>query len=304
MGPTASGKSDLALALATEFNGEIIAVDSATIYRYMDIGTAKPDLHTRQNIAHHLIDILDPPQSYSAHQFALDAARHVDNITNRGKVPFLIGGTMLYFKALLSGFNDLPSANQTLRAQLDEEANRLGWPALHQRLMSIDAELAMRLKENDAQRIQRALEVYMLTGRPLSSFHQDQKKTAWSGPVLSLALIPEDRASLHQRIELRFKQMLELGLEQELMALKERFALHADLPSMRCVGYRQMWQYLEQEIDYQTMLSSGIFATRQLAKRQLTWLRSWPHLITLDPFRNETKSDLLSIVKPFISEHY
>ncbi|MDE2423730.1 MAG: tRNA (adenosine(37)-N6)-dimethylallyltransferase MiaA [Betaproteobacteria bacterium] len=304
MGPTASGKSDLAMRLSKEFNGEIIAVDSATIYRFMDVGTAKPDKQTLEITPHHLINIIDPDQSYSAHQFALDAEKQIDEIVKRGKTPFLVGGTMLYFKSLLTGFNELPTADAMLRKQIDEEALTVGWPALHKRLMEVDETTALRLKENDSQRIQRALEVYQLTGRPLSSFHHEQKKNAWTGPVLSLALVPTQRKLLHQRIEARFMKMIELGLENELRQLRIRFNLHSDLPSMRCVGYRQMWQYLNNEIDYESMISSGIYATRQLAKRQLTWLKSWPNLVSLDPFEQETERNMLIHVERFISNHY
>ncbi len=304
MGPTASGKSNLSLMLAKQFNGEIVSVDSATIYRYMDIGTAKPSLAIQQDIPHHLIDIINPDQRYSAHQFAVDASVIVDDIVKRGKIPLLVGGTMLYFKALLFGFNELPSANQEIREQLDKEALELGWPHMHQRLMAIDYDTANRLKENDSQRIQRALEVYMLTGQPLSSFHQDQQKRSWQGPILSLALIPQDRAQLHRSIELRFKKMIEQGLENELRDLRNRFQLFAELPSMRCVGYRQMWQYLEGEYDFNKMMESGIYATRQLAKRQLTWLRSWSNLQSFDPYQIATEDNLFQLVRDFVNRHY
>ncbi len=304
MGPTASGKSDLALMLARQFNGEIISVDSATIYRHMDIGTAKPSLTIQQEIPHHLIDIINPDQRYSAHQFALDASNYVNEIVRRGKVPILVGGTMLYFKALLFGFNELPSANQEIREQLDKEALELGWPHMHQRLMAVDYETATRLKENDSQRIQRALEVYILTGQPLSSFHQDQQKRYWQGPVLSLALIPQDRARLHHNIELRFKIMIEQGLENELKDLRNRFQLVPELPSMRCVGYRQMWQYLEGEYDFNKMMESGVYATRQLAKRQLTWLRSWSNLESFDPYHSDTKELLFQSVQQYVTRHF
>ena len=274
LGPTASGKTASALAFAQRRPVEIISVDSALVYRGMDIGTAKPTAEEQALAPHHLIDIIDPTEAYSAAQFRNDALKLVAEIQGRGRIPLLVGGTMLYYMALTRGLNDLPEANPEMRAELDEEAARDGWPALHARLALIDPETAARLPPNDSQRIQRALEVFMLTGRPLSSILKDPKKSQESEPeFVPIALEPSDRSVLHRRIEKRFDEMLKAGLIEEVEGLRARGDLTAVMPSMRCVGYRQVWEYLDREIDFATMRDKGVFATRQLCKRQLTWLR-------------------------------
>ena len=281
VGPTASGKTAIALALAAEWPLEIISVDSALVYQGMDIGTAKPTLAERQAVVHHLIDIRDPAQSYSAADFARDATALIADIRGRGKLPLLVGGTMLYIKALIEGLDDLPLADPAVRADIEEEAHDRGWPALHAELALVDPPTAQRLPPHDAQRIARALEVWRITGKPLSSFFGT---TRVAGPrVALLSLEPQDRKWLHQRIEQRFDAMLEHGLVDEVKALRSRGDLQADLPSMRCVGYRQAWEALndiEEGIALATamrlMRERGIAASRQLAKRQLTWLRGMP----------------------------
>jgi tRNA dimethylallyltransferase len=275
LGPTASGKTAAALAFAQRQPVEIISVDSALVYRGMDIGTAKPTAEELALAPHHLIDIIDPTESYSAAQFCNDALKLVTEIEARGRIPLLVGGTMLYYMALTRGLNDLPEANPEIRAALDEEAARDGWPALHARLAVIDPETAARLAPNDSQRIQRALEVFMLSGRALSAILKDPKQSRESEPeFVPIALEPSDRSVLHKRIEKRFDDMLKAGLIEEVEALRARGDLTPAMPSMRCVGYRQVWEYLDRTIDYATMRDKGVFATRQLCKRQLTWLRS------------------------------
>jgi tRNA dimethylallyltransferase len=272
-GPTASGKSAAALLLAQALDAEIVSVDSALVYRGMDIGTAKPTREERAHVPHHLIDIRDPAQPYSAAEFAADAARLVGEIRGRGRRVVLAGGTMLYFKALFEGLDAMPPADPALRAGIEAEAARTGWPALHAQLAAVDPVTASRLAPNDAQRIQRALEVARLTGRPLSSFHQGAARTGALRPDLFLSLEPGDRAWLHERIAQRFDAMLAAGFLEEVDALRARGDLHADLPSMRCVGYRQAWEALEGSWPLDSIRARGIAATRQLAKRQLTWLR-------------------------------
>jgi tRNA dimethylallyltransferase len=281
MGPTASGKSALAATLARRFPVEVVSVDSAQVYRGMDIGTAKPTAAERGAVPHHLIDLLDPTEAYSAARFRADAVAAVHAIAARGNVPLLVGGTMLYFKALREGLSDLPDADPGLRAAIEAEARERGWAALHAELARVDPATAARLEPGDAQRIQRALEIWRAAGVPMSQL----LGTRTSGPplrVVPLALMPGDRAALHRRIAARFERMLAEGLVEELAALRERYALHAGLPSMRCVGYRQVWAHLEGEYDRATLRDRGVFATRQLAKRQLTWLRSTPDVIALD----------------------
>jgi tRNA dimethylallyltransferase len=280
VGPTASGKTAAALALAESLQpqggAEIISVDSALVYRGMDIGTAKPSRQELAAVPHHLIDTLDPLQSYSAAEFAKDASSLIHDIRARGKTPLLVGGTMLYLKALLEGLNDIPAANPDIRNQIQQEAEQRGWPALHAQLALVDPQTAARLAPGDSQRIGRALEVWTATGQTLSFFHQSAKANApdWHIPVISLE--PTDRAWLHQRIALRFEQMMAAGFLDEVRQLKARGNLHADLPSMRCVGYRQAWEGLDAGWSEAEICERGIFATRQLAKRQFTWLRSMP----------------------------
>ena len=276
MGPTASGKSAVAIAIAARFPVEIISVDSAQVFRGMDVGTAKPAPAERALVPHHLIDIIDPDQSYSAAQFRVDAARLMQEIVARGRVPLLAGGTMLYFKALREGLSRLPPADAVLRAALEAEAKAKGWPAMHAELARIDAPTAARLEPNDAQRIQRALEVFRLSGKPLSALQGARVADAAPFRFVPLALVPSERALLHRRIERRFDAMLAAGLVEELAALRRKFALDANLPSMRCVGYRQVWEYVEGLYDRAELRERGIYATRQLAKRQLTWLRAMP----------------------------
>jgi tRNA dimethylallyltransferase len=272
-GPTASGKSAAALLLAQALEAEIVSVDSALVYRGMDIGTAKPTPAERARVPHHLIDIRDPTQSYSAADCASDAARLVREIRARGKRVVLAGGTMLYFKALFDGLDAMPAADPAVRAAIEVEAARIGWPALHAQLASVDAATAARLAPNDAQRIQRALEVFRLTGQALSSLHHGGAREAALQPDLFLSLEPADRGWLHERIALRFDAMLAAGFLDEVRALRARGDLHAELPSMRCVGYRQAWEALEGTQPLDSVRERGIAATRQLAKRQLTWLR-------------------------------
>ena len=285
-GPTASGKTAAALAVAREHGAEIISVDSALVYRGMDIGTAKPSPAERAQAPHHLIDIRDPLQAYSAAEFAADAQRLVGEINARGRPALLAGGTMLYFKALFEGLDEMPAADPVVRAELEAQATERGWPALHAELAQVDPPTAARLAPNDSQRIQRALEVLRVTGQPLSSFHArgGREATAWADMPL-FALEPADRAWLHERIARRFDAMLDAGFLGEVKALRARGDLHAGLPSMRCVGYRQAWELLDEHeaaggqrpFPLHVLRDKGIFATRQLAKRQLTWLRSMPH---------------------------
>jgi tRNA dimethylallyltransferase len=297
MGPTASGKTGVAVELAQTLPVEIISVDSALVYRDMNIGTAKPDKITLARAPHHLIDIRDPTESYSAAGFRCDALRLMQDITARGKIPLLVGGTMLYFRALQHGLSTLPEADQIVRAELDAEIAQHGIQHLHRQLAVVDAETAARLAPNDTQRIQRALEIYRLTGQPMSTLLKQKQHSELPYRILSIALIPSERSVLHQRIATRFKKMLEQGLVDELRSLRQRYQLHPGLPSMRCVGYRQAWQFLEGEINEAQLLETGIAATRQLAKRQHTWLRSMPDNIEMDCLLknlNEKVSDTIA----------
>ncbi|RUO80182.1 tRNA (adenosine(37)-N6)-dimethylallyltransferase MiaA [Idiomarina tyrosinivorans] len=279
-GPTAAGKTELSLQLAEQLQGEIISVDSALVYQGMDIGTAKPSDAEQQRAPHHLIDICDPAESYSAADFQRDALRCVEDVLARGKQPILVGGTMLYYKALLEGLSQLPQADPEIRAQLNQEITQKGLEVLHQRLQALDPVSAERIHQNDPQRITRALEVYMLTGKTLTALTQ-QRSGQLAYPVYQFAIAPRQRDVLHQRIAERFDQMLAQPFQQEVEALYQRPDLHSELPAIRSVGYRQMWQYLAGELDYQQMRERGIIATRQLAKRQLTWLRGWPDVTWL-----------------------
>ena len=282
MGPTASGKTAVAVALAKALPCEIISVDSAQIYKSMDIGTAKPDAELLKSAPHHLIDIIEPDERYSAARFRDDALALMREITEREKIPLLVGGTMLYFKALLEGLSELPEADPLIRLVIDTMAAEQGWPAVHARLRSIDPETAARLDPNDAQRIQRALEVYQLTGRPMAELLKKPKYVYFPYRPIKISLVPSDRNVLHQRIEQRFDAMLAAGLVQEVRKLLEDYALEPDMPSMRCVGYRQAWQHLHREIDLAELREQGIAATRQLAKRQLTWLRAMEGITEFD----------------------
>lgn len=281
MGPTASGKTDLALKICEEFTCEIISVDSVMIYRDMDIGSAKPSKKVLQKYPHHLIDILDPSDVYSVANFRANALQLIREIHARKNIALLVGGTMLYFNALQRGLAHMPSANSAIRNKLSDLAKKKGWEFMHAQLAEIDPQAAARIHPNDPQRIQRALEVYELTGIPISAWHVKSRKPKPPFRALKLALIPEDRGLLHRRIEQRFNHMLNEGFLKEVQSLYQRDDLHADLPSMRSVGYRQAWQYLDGDIDLETMREKAIIATRQLAKRQLTWLRSETSLTSL-----------------------
>ncbi|MCZ6715735.1 MAG: tRNA (adenosine(37)-N6)-dimethylallyltransferase MiaA [Gammaproteobacteria bacterium] len=273
MGPTATGKTAAVIELAQHVPLEIISVDSAMVYRGLDIGTAKPPLAERAGVTHHLIDIRDPVEIYSAGEFRRDALGLMDEIGGRGRLPVLVGGTMLYFNVLLHGLADLPEANAEIRRSLDDEAERVGWPAMHRRLVEIDPDAAAKIRENDAQRIQRALEVFEISGRTISSFHR-KTATEPAADFLRIALWPEDRERLARKIGERFDQMMAQGLLAEVETLYERDELHADLPAMRSVGYRQLWQHLAGETDLEQAVEDAKVATRHLAKRQLTWLRA------------------------------
>ncbi len=282
MGPTAAGKTALAIALAEHYSCEIISVDSALVYRGMDIGTAKPDADTLKRAPHRLIDMLDPAESYSAARFRDDALAEMADITRRGKVPLLVGGTMMYFKFLRDGAADLPQADENVRQRLLAQAEDIGWPAMHARLAEVDPESARRLEPMDSQRIQRALEVYEVSGKTLTQHWQEQNHQPLPYHVVNLAVCPPERKQLHQRIAERFKLMLAEGFLEEVRQLHQRGDLDVSMPSVRAVGYRQAWDYLEGQCDYDDMVERGIIATRQLAKRQITWLRSWPDLHWLD----------------------
>ncbi|MEG9489056.1 tRNA (adenosine(37)-N6)-dimethylallyltransferase MiaA [Mannheimia indoligenes] len=292
MGPTASGKTDLAIALRQELPVEVISVDSALIYKGMDIGTAKPSKAELALAPHRLIDILDPAESYSAMNFHSDALREMAEITAQGKIPLLVGGTMLYYKALLEGLSPLPSADPAIRTDIEARAEQYGWAALHQELTNIDPVAGARINSNDSQRINRALEVFYITGKTMTELTAQQGE-ALPYNILQFAIAPEDRAVLHQRIEQRFHKMIDLGFEEEVKRLFLREDLHINLPSIRCVGYRQMWEYLQGDISLDEAIFKGICATRQLAKRQITWLRGWQGeltwLDTLDPTSSKTK---------------
>lgn len=280
MGPTASGKSGLAVELALEIDAEVVSVDSAQVYRGMDIGTAKPDTAEMNGVPHHLIDIRDPLDPYSAADFREDVLTLVAEIQGRGRRVILAGGTMLYFKALKDGIADMPPARQDIRYEISLEAQAKGWPHIHELLSQVDPVAAKRINPNDPQRLQRALEVYRISGRPLTEWQaQETKKCPF--PLCELAIIPTDRARVHQLIEQRFHQMLEAGFETEVAELRNRGDLEIGLPSIKSVGYRQMWGYLEGEYDHSTMVHKAVVATRQLAKRQFTWLRSWQDLSIL-----------------------
>lgn len=283
-GPTAAGKSASTLALAERWPLEIVNVDSATIYRGMDIGTAKPSPAEQALVPQHLLDILDPAQSYSAAEFRADALRLIGEITARGRIPLLAGGTMMYYKALRDGLDDLPQADPALRAELEARAARDGWPALHAELARLDPVTAARLAPNDSQRIQRALEICQLSGQPMSALLGRQRASARAGDnrYLTISLEPSERAALHARIEQRFDAMLANGLLDEVRGLHARADLHPGLPSVRCVGYRQMWAHLDGEISLEEAREQGIAATRQLAKRQITWLRAQPERVIVD----------------------
>jgi tRNA dimethylallyltransferase len=280
MGPTAAGKTALAIALCEHLQTEIISVDSALIYKGMDIGTAKPDAEEQKQAPHHLIDLLDPSESYSVADFRRDAIKKIDEFHQQGKVPVLVGGTMMYFKSLIDGLSPLPEADSQVRLELEQQAKLHGWPYLHKELIKVDPLAAEKISENDSQRINRALEVYRITGKTMTEL-QKQKQPALPYDFHQFAIAPQARSELHERIEQRFKIMIEQGFEKEVSSLYIRKDLHPNMPSIRCVGYRQMWDYLAGEVGYDDMIFRGVAATRQLAKRQLTWLRSWPDVTWL-----------------------
>ncbi|HWK69617.1 MAG TPA: tRNA (adenosine(37)-N6)-dimethylallyltransferase MiaA [Burkholderiaceae bacterium] len=282
-GPTASGKSAAALALARRWPVEIIVMDSATIYRGMDIGTAKPSREEQARVPHHLLDIRDPAQSYSAAEFQRDAGTLIADIAARGRLPLLCGGTMLYYKALREGLNELPAADAAVRADIDREARDMGWPELHRRLSRYDPDTAARLAPNDSQRLQRAIEIYRVSGRPMSEWLKDPPlRHGDMRQFVTISLEPSDRLALHTRIAQRYQAMMDQGLLDEVRALHRRPDLHTGLPSVRCVGYRQLWDYLDGKNGLSQAVEQAIAATRQLAKRQLTWLRSLPQRHTVD----------------------
>ncbi|RTZ44709.1 tRNA (adenosine(37)-N6)-dimethylallyltransferase MiaA [Candidimonas sp. SYP-B2681] len=299
-GPTAAGKSAATLALAQRWPIEIIIVDSATIYRGMDIGTAKPSRAEQAFVPHHLLDIRDPAQSYSAAEFQQDATALIRDITVRGKIPLLCGGTMLYYKALREGLNDLPAADAAVRMQIDLEAQISGWPELHRQLADYDPITAARLAPNDSQRLQRAIEIYRISGRPMSAWLADARPQQDSElEFITVSLEPSDRLALHARIAGRYQTMINDGLLREVQALHQRSELHTGLPSVRCVGYRQLWDYLDGKIDLSAAVEQAIAATRQLAKRQLTWLRSEPQRHIIDCLSPDAAMRAVDTIAPF-----
>jgi tRNA dimethylallyltransferase len=301
MGPTASGKTGVAVALYSKLPVELISVDSALVFRDMNIGTAKPDAETLEKAPHHLIDIIPPTEAYSAANFRTEALRLMADITARGKVPLLVGGTMLYFKALQGGLSNLPEASPEVRKEIELEAAQIGWPAMHAKLAEVDPETTARLQPNDVQRIERALEVYRLTGQSMTSLHQASVGETLPYRLLKIALVPNDRKVLHERIALRFDQMLADGFIGEVKALVKKYPeLTADSTSMRCVGYRQALEYLAGQYDENELRDRGIFATRQLAKRQLTWLRSMDDIVEIDCLNPSLHELVLHEIAAFI----
>lgn len=300
MGPTASGKTALAMDLYDQLPCEIVSVDSAMIYRDMNIGTAKPDAEMLARYPHRLIDLRDPAQAYSAAEFRADALTEIARIHQAGKIPLLTGGTMLYFHALLNGLATLPEADPEVRQRIEAEAAENGWSAIHARLAEVDPQSAERLNPNDSQRLQRALEVYEITGRSMTEHWAEQQAQRLASPVVSLSVMPPERSVLHERIAQRFQVMLEQGFEEEVRALWERGDLDLSMPSVRCVGYRQMWEYFSGQWDYETMQFKGVVATRQLAKRQITWLRSWENLNWLDTNDRDITSKALKLINSVI----
>lgn len=297
MGPTASGKTAVAVQLATTLPCEIISVDSAMVYRDMDIGTAKPDAETLKRAPHHLINVIEPHESYSAARFRDDALTLMREITERGHIPLLVGGTMLYFKALVEGLNDLPEADSAIRLIIETMADEDGWPAVHEKLRKIDPETAARLEPNDSQRIQRALEIYYITGKSMTDLLKKPKYVYFPYTPIRIALLPADRAVLHKRIAQRFDAMLKAGLVDELRRLQEEYALDPDTPAMRCVGYRQAWDHISGKISLDELREQGIAATRQLAKRQLTWLRSAEEFTEFDCLAENVGDRVLEYIR-------
>lgn len=308
MGPTASGKTDLAIALRQHLPVELISVDSALVYRQMNIGSAKPSTAELALAPHRLLDLRDPAEPYSAADFRSDALREINDIHSQGRIPLLVGGTMMYFKALLEGFADMPAANAEVRASIEAQAAEQGWPSIHQQLQAVDPDTAAQIHPNHSQRLSRALEVYLVSGKTMSQLRQQQNRAAQDlrnqFQVVEVAIAPRNRAILHERIALRFHKMMDAGFLDEVEALRQRGDLHKDLPAIRAVGYRQVWEHLDGDYDYPEMIERGIAATRQLAKRQLTWLRGWQGLkwiytdaetgdTNAEPSQMRQKSDLV-----------
>jgi tRNA dimethylallyltransferase len=295
MGPTASGKTGLAIELVKNFNASLISVDSALVYRGLDIGSAKPNKEELAAAPHRLIDICDPVESYSAAQFRKDAEHHIKDILQKGQVPVLVGGTMLYFKAIQQGLSQLPSAQPDVRNSIEAQAKKYGWDAVHKELAAVDPVSAQRIHPNDPQRLQRALEVYYISGKSLTQLQKENVAQPLPYEFINFAIAPTERKVLHKRIEQRFDLMLEQGFVEEVKALRECHDLHIDLPSMKSVGYRQAWMHLDGDYDLETMREKGIIATRQLAKRQFTWLRSWPNIHWLDTFAKDNIETVISV---------
>lgn len=293
MGPTAAGKTGLAVEMADKHGYEIVSVDSALIYRGMDIGTAKPDQQMLARAPHRLIDIIDPTESYSAADFVSDAKREINSILEQGKKPLLVGGTMMYFNALIKGMAKMPQADVEMRAKIEAEAAEFGWPHLHEELQRLDPVSAKRIHPNDPQRLQRAIEVCRLSGKSMTQLWAEQAAEADEYDFVSMAVMPNERAVLHERIVQRFDIMMEQGFLDEVASLFNRGDLHVDMPSVRCVGYRQMWAHLAGECDLDEAVYRGVVATRQLAKRQITWLRSWENLQIFDTFDKDLLSKAL-----------
>ena len=300
MGPTASGKTDLAMQLYEEFNCRLISVDSALVYKGLDIGTAKPSVAELHRYPHELINIREPDQPYSASAFRDDALRHIELAFEAGQIPVLVGGTMLYFKTLMQGIADLPSADEALRKEIDEQADKVGWPAMHAELATFDSASATRIKPNDSQRLQRAIEVYRLTGKTLTEYFAEQQESAFQYPVLNLAVSPPDRAILRERIKQRLHNMFEDGFIDEVKSLLENNGYSRDLPALRSVGYRQIVDYLYGDCDEHTMHEKAVTATARLAKRQMTWLRSWPKVVWL---KSDNKNNM-SIIKEQMATYF
>ena len=297
MGPTASGKTAVALALAQHLPCEIISVDSAQVYKGMDIGTAKPDASVLSVVPHHLLDVIEPHERYSAARFRDDALTLMREITERDRIPLLVGGTMLYFQALTEGLNELPEADPVIRLVIDTMAGEQGWPAVHEKLRRVDPETAARLEPNDSQRVQRALEIYYLTNKPMSELLKKPKYVYFPYSPIKIALVPSDREELHRRIGQRFDGMIKRGLAEELRGLREEYGLEAGMPSMRAVGYRQAWEYLSGRIGMDALREQGAAATRQLAKRQLTWLRSMNDVTEFDCLAEDLGDMVLEYIR-------
>lgn len=297
MGPTASGKTGLAVELAQHHNFEIISVDSALVYKGMDIGTAKPDAELLAKAPHRLIDIIDPTESYSAADFVLDAVDHVQDILSKGKIPLLVGGTMMYFNALQKGLAEMPNANAELRATIEQEALEKGWASLHEELQKVDPAAALRIHPNDPQRLQRAIEVYRLTGKTMTQFWSEQESVSLPFDMINMAVMPKERSVLHERIEQRFYDMMDQGFLAEVEGFYRRGDLSIEMPSMRCVGYRQLWQYLNGDDLLDDAIFKGVVASRQLAKRQLTWLRGWEDLMIFDSLSKDLVPDALNYIQ-------